>query len=115
MTSHGLKSGDFLYTTVSSLKGYLRMNRVHFRSSKEGSHPEQLQINAQNSPYYSKVMPIIPKMLSWPMHIGLSPGCRHGSFTHHVLYFIKRSVLTNSHKFVTYIKMSRYGIQRVLM
>ena len=44
MTLHDLKLDHFLYTTVwqSLLKGYL--SRVHFRSSKEGSHPEQLQL-----------------------------------------------------------------------
>ena len=31
-----------IYTTVSSLKGYL--NRVHFSSSKEACHPDQLPL-----------------------------------------------------------------------
>ena len=81
MTLHDLKLGDFLYTTVSSsLKEYLSMNRVHFRSSKEGSHSEQLQLLKSHLIIlnYSKIMLkcfhglLFPK-LCW--HIRLNPNC----------------------------------------
>ena len=65
------------YIQVSSLKVYLSMNRAHFSSSKEGSHPEQLQLLKSHVPYnahYSKKCfhgLLFPK-LCW--HIRLSPN-----------------------------------------
>ena len=46
VTLHGLNQlNNIIQQYMCSLKEYSSMNGVHFSSSEEGSHPEQLQYN----------------------------------------------------------------------